>query len=144
MEDASAPAVPEREPALLLAELYEAGDEAGAIAYAGGLHPAELANACAGVEGDLRDLLVSRLAAGEIGAMLGYLEPHYREDLLVGLPPERIAAILSGVSDDVGDAELSARDLEDAYRAMWRRYVAAGRDAALRAGDAVAAGVAAP
>ena len=101
MEDASAPAVPEREPALLLAELYEAGDDAGAIAYAGGLHPAELANACAGVEGDLRDLLVSRLAAGEIGAMLGYLEPHYREDLLVGLPPERIAAILSGVSDDV-------------------------------------------
>ena len=71
------------------------------IAYARELHPAELANACASIEGDLRDLLGARLTADEIGAMLGYLEPHYREDLLVGLAPDRIAAILSGVSDDV-------------------------------------------
>ena len=102
MEDAAAgPAVPEREPARLLVELLEASDEAGVIAYARELHPAELASACASIEGDLRDLLVARLTADEIGAMLGYLEPHYREDLLVGLAPDRIAAILSGVSDDV-------------------------------------------
>ena len=84
------------------------------------------------------------------------------EELVAATPEDYVGVAARLARDDAGraalraglrermrasplcDAELSARDLEDAYRAMWRRYVAAGRDAALRAGDAVAAGVAAP
>jgi magnesium transporter len=90
-----------RAPAALLVELLEAGQDEAAVALARSLHPAELANACASVHGELRDLLVEQLAPDEVGAMLGYLEPHYREDFLVGLGPDRIAEILRTVPDDV-------------------------------------------
>ena len=44
---------------------------------------------------------MQRLAPRELGAALTYLEPHYREDLLVGLAPERIAQVMEVVADDV-------------------------------------------
>lgn len=72
-----------------------------ALSRARELHPAELANVLAGIDTDVRELLVSGLSADELGAAISYLEPHYRDDLLVGLPAEEIAAILSTVPDDV-------------------------------------------
>ena len=89
------------DPAAVLAERIETDDAEGAIALAGELHPAELANVLAGIDHDVRELLIERLGPDELGATLTYLEPHYRDDLLVGLEPERIAAVLRGVADDV-------------------------------------------
>ena len=92
---------PEIEPAAILAERLEEGDAAGAIALAHELHPAELANAFAGIDNEVRELLVEELAPEEVGATLAYLEPHYRGGLLIGLEPSRIAEILGRVADDV-------------------------------------------
>ena len=92
---------PEIEPAAILAERLEEGDAAGAIALAHELHPAELANAFAGIDNEVRELLVEKLAPEEVGATLAYLEPHYRDGLLIGLEPSRIAEILGRVADDV-------------------------------------------
>jgi magnesium transporter len=72
-----------------------------ALSRARELHPAELANVLAGIDTDVRELLVGGLSAEELGAAIFYLEPHYRDNLLVGLPADKIAAILSTVPDDV-------------------------------------------
>ena len=79
----------------------EAGDQLGALTLARELHPAQLADAFAGIDHEVSELLVQRLAPRELGAALAYLEPHYREDLLAGFAPERIAQVLDMVDDDV-------------------------------------------
>ena len=92
---------PEQDPASALMTRLESGDEDSVLELARELHPAELANAWAGIDHELRELLVARLDPSEVGAAIAYLEPHYREDLLVDLSPERIADIIGGVPDDV-------------------------------------------
>ena len=89
------------DPAAAMASRIEGGDQLGALTIAHELHPAQLAEAFAGIEQELTDLLVQRLTARELGAALAYLEPHYREDLLVGLDPDRIASVLEHVADDI-------------------------------------------
>ena len=84
-----------------LSALIEQDALGAALSRARELHPAELANVLAGIDTDVRELLVGGLSADELGAAVSYLEPHYRDDLLVGLPVEEIAAILSTVPDDV-------------------------------------------
>ena len=71
------------------------------MALARALHPAELANTLSGIDGDVRKLVLERLAPPELGAALGYIEPHYRGDLLIDLSPQRIAAVLEAVPHDV-------------------------------------------
>lgn len=89
------------EPVAAMASRIEAGDQLGALTLAHELHPAQLAEAFAGVDQEVTDLLVERLTPRELGGSLSYLEPHYREDLLVGLDPDRIASVLEHVADDV-------------------------------------------
>ena len=60
-----------------------------------------MADAFVGIDQEVSELLVQRLAPRELGAALTYLEPHYREDLLVGLAPERIVQVMEVVADDV-------------------------------------------
>ena len=84
-----------------MASRIEAGDQLGALTLARELHPAQLAEAFAGVDQEVTELLVQRLTPRELGASLTYLEPHYRDDLLVGLDPDRIANVLEHVADDV-------------------------------------------
>ena len=93
--------VPSFDPAEAMALRIEAGDQLGALTLARELHPAQLAEAFAGVDREVTDLLVQRLTPRELGASLAYLEPHYREDLLVGLEPDRIASVLEHVADDI-------------------------------------------
>lgn len=93
--------VPAFDPVVAMAARIEDGDHLGALALAYELHPAQLAGVFAGVDAEVTDLLVQRLGPRELGAALAYLEPHYREDLLVGLPPERIARVLEEAPDDV-------------------------------------------
>ncbi|MDE2696588.1 MAG: magnesium transporter [Chloroflexota bacterium] len=92
---------PSFDPVAAMASRIEDGDQLGALTLAQELHPAQLAEAFAGVDREVTDLLVQRLTPGELGASLTYLEPHYREDLLVGLEPDRIASVLEHVADDV-------------------------------------------
>lgn len=92
---------PTFDPVEAMASRIEDGDQLGALTLAQELHPAQLAEAFAGVDQEVTDLLVQRLAPHELGASLTYLEPHYREDLLVGLEPDRIASVLEHVADDV-------------------------------------------
>ena len=92
---------PAFDPAAAMASRIEAGDQLGALTLAQELHPAQLAEAFAGVDQEVTDLLVERLTPRELGASLTYLEPHYREDLLVGLDTDRIASVLEHVADDV-------------------------------------------
>ncbi len=96
-----ADSAPSFDPAAAMASRIEAGDQLGALTLAHELHPAQLAEAFAGVDREVTDLLVSRLTPRELGASLAYLEPHYREDLLVGLEPGRIASVLEHVADDI-------------------------------------------
>ncbi len=84
-----------------LAQLIAHGDADGAVALARALHPAELASALSGIDGDVRELVLERLAPPALGTALGYIEPHYRGDLLIELPPQRIAAVLEAVPHDV-------------------------------------------
>ena len=92
---------PAFDPVAAMARRIEAGDQLGALTLARELHPAQLAAAFEGIDHEVSALLVERLAPRELGAALAYLEPHYREDLLVGLDAERIAQVLDGVADDV-------------------------------------------
>ncbi len=92
---------PAFDPAAAMARRIDAGDQLGALTLARELHPAQLADAFAGIDHEVSELLVERLAPRELGAAIAYLEPHYREDLLVGLAPERIARVLDVVDDDV-------------------------------------------
>ena len=46
-------------------------------------------------------LVLERCEVDVLAAALTYLEPHYRDDLLAGMPPERIATLLRAVPDDV-------------------------------------------
>ena len=96
-----ADSVPSFDPAEAMASRIEAGDQLGALTLAHELHPAQLAEAFAGVDREVTDLLVLRLTPRELGASLAYLEPHYREDLLVDLDPGRIASVLEHVADDI-------------------------------------------
>ena len=92
---------PSFDPVAAMASRIEAQDQLGALTLARELHPAQLADAFAGVEREVTELLVRRLSPRELGAALAYLEPHYRDDLLVGLEPDRIARVLEQVADDV-------------------------------------------
>jgi len=84
-----------------LAALLHEDDAAGAIELARSLHPAELGDALCGIDADVRALVIDHLASDAIGAALGYMEPHYRDDLLDGLPAETVAQILVTVPDDI-------------------------------------------
>ena len=101
MTTEAADRAPTFDPVAALARRIDAGDQLGALTLARELHPAQLAAACEGIDHEVSGLLVRRLAPRELGAALAYLEPHYREDLLVGLAPERIAQVLDVVADDV-------------------------------------------
>ena len=101
MTSAPGDSVPSFDPAAAMASRIEADDQLGALTLAHELHPAQLAEAFAGVDREVTDLLVLRLTPRELGAALAYLEPHYREDLLVGLEPDRIASVLEYVADDI-------------------------------------------
>lgn len=101
MTAAPGDSVPSFDPAAAMASRIEAGDQLGALTLAHELHPAQLAEAFAGVDREVTDLLVLRLTPRELGAALAYLEPHYRDDLLVGLEPDRIASVLENVADDI-------------------------------------------
>ena len=101
MTTGTADRAPAFDPVAAMARRIEAGDQLGALTLARELHPAQLADAFAGIDHEVSDLLVQRLAPRELGAALAYLEPHYREDLLVGLAPERIAQVMEVVADDV-------------------------------------------
>ena len=90
-----------RDPAARVAALLEQDDLDGALALARSLHPADLADALSGIDADIRDLVVERCDPAEIAAALSYIEPHYREGLLVGLPVPHIADVLARVPDDV-------------------------------------------
>ena len=89
------------DPAPELAGRVEAGDAGGAVALARALHPAQLASALTGIDHDVRELLVRSLDPRELGASLAYLRPHDRQDLLTGLAPGRVAAVLRGLADNV-------------------------------------------
>ena len=88
-------------PAETLGELLrdERSDEA--VEFALSLHPAELATAIAGIDGEVRNLVLTRLPAVAVAGALDYVESHYRDDLLVGLEPREMARILDFVDDDV-------------------------------------------
>ena len=101
MTTGTADRAPAFDPIAAMARHIEAGDQLGALTLARELHPAQLADAFAGIDHEVSELLVQRLAPRELGAALAYLEPHYREDLLVGLAPERIAQVMEVVADDV-------------------------------------------
>ena len=101
MTTEAADRAPTFDPVAALARHIEAGDQLGALTLAHELHPAQLADAFVGIDHEVGELLVQRLAPRELGAALAYLEPHYREDLLVGLAPERIAQVMEVVADDV-------------------------------------------
>ncbi len=101
MTTEAADRAPTFDPVAAMSLRIEAGDQLGALTLARELHPAQLADAFAGIDHEVSDLLVQRLAPRELGAALAYLEPHYREDLLVGLAPERIAQVMEVVADDV-------------------------------------------
>ena len=101
MTAAPGDSVPSFDPVAAMASRIEADDQLGALTLAHELHPAQLAEAFAGVDREVTDLLVLRLTPRELGAALAYLEPHYREDLLVGLEPDRIASVLEHVADDI-------------------------------------------
>ena len=92
---------PAFDPVAAMARHIEAGDQLGALTLARELHPAQFADAFAGIDHEVSELLVQHLAPRELGAALAYLEPHYREDLLVGLAPERIARVMEVVADNV-------------------------------------------
>ncbi len=89
------------DPVAAMAQRIEDGDQLGALTLARELHPAQLAAAFVGIDHDVSELLVQRLAPRELGAALAYLEPHYREDLFVGLAADRIAQVMEVVADDV-------------------------------------------
>ncbi|MEZ4553891.1 MAG: magnesium transporter [Dehalococcoidia bacterium] len=81
--------------------LLEDGRPDEAVAFARDLHPAERAVLLATDDGDVRRLLLERLAPSEVGGALPYMEPIYRDDLLHELSPIEVAGILSTVPDDV-------------------------------------------
>ena len=101
MTTEAADRAPTFDPVAAMARRIEAGDQIGALTLAHELHPAQLADAFVGIDQEVSELLVQRLAPRALGAALAYLEPHYREDLLVGLAPERIAQVMEVVADDV-------------------------------------------
>lgn len=101
MPDEQAQELPVPNPGDRLAGLLEEEDLAGAVAFARSLHPAELANVLGGVDADIRDFLLDRLSPEEIGAALPFLEPHYRDDLLLGMAAHNIVRTLRVVPDDV-------------------------------------------
>ena len=101
MTTEAADRAPTFDPVAAMARRIEAGDQLGALTLARELHPAQLADAFVGIDQEVSELLVQRLAPRELGAALTYLEPHYREDLLVGLAPERIVQVMEVVADDV-------------------------------------------
>ena len=101
MTTEAADRAPTFDPVAAMARHIEAGDQLGALTLAHELHPARLADAFVGIDQEVGELLVQRLAPRELGAALAYIEPHYREDLLVGLAPERIAQVMEVVADDV-------------------------------------------
>lgn len=84
-----------------VADLVHHGEFERAVALARELHPAELAGVLAGIDTDVRDVIVERCDPAELAAALGYLEAHYRDSLLVGLPVQRISEVLGAVDDDV-------------------------------------------
>jgi magnesium transporter len=84
-----------------MVELLEHGDEAAALRLARSLHPADLAAAVAGLDTVVRRLVLREFATAELASLLDYLDPHYRDLLLSDLPPERLAAILAVVADDI-------------------------------------------
>jgi magnesium transporter len=86
---------------LSIDELLDQDDVQGALTRARALHPAELAEALAGRDERLRDLVVEHLSAEAIAATLGYMTPHSREDFLQGLPASLVADVLTRVADDV-------------------------------------------
>jgi hypothetical protein len=67
-----------------LADLLGREDTAEALAFARGMHPAELAEALSGMDERLRDLVVAHFAPDELATALA-TSPHYREDFLQGL-----------------------------------------------------------
>ncbi len=84
-----------------LAALTDDGSIEEALAFARGLHPAELAQLLSLDDEDARRVLLERLSAEEIGRALPYMEQLYREDLLSGLPAAQIAEVLRTVPDDI-------------------------------------------
>ncbi len=90
-----------RTPAEELTALHAAGDRAALVRAAAALHPADLGEVFASDEGELRALLLDVLPGRQVGATLAYIEPRYRNALLVGLAPARIAEVLSAVADDI-------------------------------------------
>lgn len=80
--------------------LLDEGEVVPAMSLARSVHPAELAELLAG-EPRHREALLKELQPEVVGPALEFLEPHYREQVLIGTPPARVASILRAVSDDV-------------------------------------------
>ena len=88
-------------PAETLARLLDEERDDLAVEFALSLHPAELADAIAGIDDEVRDLVLTRLPPVAVAGALDYVESHYRDDLLTGLEPREMARILDFVGDDV-------------------------------------------
>lgn len=85
-----------------IAELLETGDKSQALELARSIHPADLAASISTLEQTaVRDLIRREFSSDELGKLLDFLDPHYRDLMLDGVAPDRLAEIFSVVEDDI-------------------------------------------
>ncbi len=84
-----------------IVDLVKRGDESAAVDFARSLHPADLAAAISSVDTAVREVVLDKFTSEEIGTVLEFLDPHYRDVLLEDLPPNRLAEIVGVVADDI-------------------------------------------
>lgn len=111
-EQAEAP--PVIDVATPIAQQIADGDVAAAIALARGLHPAEMARALMGLEGDHRTLLLAQLDLAELAPIVGYLEPRYRSAVFEGRSPTELTRLAVALPDDLAADLIQSLPREDA------------------------------
>lgn len=120
--EARAPAAAEpSDPAAPILEAVVRGDETGALRLARSLHPADLAEAVAGLDTGVRELVVREFSSAELAVLLEYLDPHYRDLVFEDLPPDRLTRIVAVLPDDLAtDAvqELSGSEAAQVVSAL--------------------------
>jgi len=89
------------DPAERIVELLDEGDTEGALAHARSLHPAELASALAGVDSEVRELVLARFPPLELAPVVEFLEPRYRETLYEALSREKLSELAAAIPDDL-------------------------------------------
>ena len=111
---------PPGDPAQLLVELLDEGNEEAAVVHARSLHPAELADALAGADIEVFELVLRRFTPLELAPVVPFLEPHYRETLYEALSTEGLGELIAAIPDDL------AADLLQSLEADVAEAVVAG------------------